>query len=148
MLFRSILDIITTELPDEQIITAIKNYSNAWAVAAILFSANKNFSRGRNIFPVELCQKYGLKAEDYGSKEFISTSKNIVKELVETALAMNNNNKIIKIENPLKAKLKPLLTYKKLANYRLQQISMNGYDIFTKNYNPYISFITLIKIFF
>lgn len=138
--------ILLSEAPEE-ILDMIKNYSDAWAISALLFSANKNFAKGRNIFPKDLCTQVDLQAQSYGSKDFLLRSKQVVKPLVESAKELNNINSENLGKN-LKKRLKPLLVYQKLADYRLRQIEKNDYDVFSKNYNPYLSTKALLKIYY
>lgn len=139
-----ILDVNLNE--DEQLDYLIKSYSKAWAVLVILFSANKNFSKGRNVLPLNLCNKHNVKIDNYGSDEFIENSKEIVKTLTNTAKELNNISPK-KLGRNIKKKLKPLLAYRYINQSHINQIERNDYNIFSKNYNPYFSLKTLFKIF-
>lgn len=131
---------------NDQINYLIKCYSKSWAIISILYSANKNFAKNRNILPLDLCNKYNLKIDNYGSEEFIRNSQNIVKEVISEAKELNEAS-LKNLDKNSKKILKPVLSFKYINASHIKQIEKNNYNIFSKNYNKYFSLKTLFKIF-
>jgi NADH dehydrogenase [ubiquinone] 1 alpha subcomplex assembly factor 6 len=143
-----ILDILGVD--DESVIAAVKAVSQAWAMCAILRSANKNFAHNRTVFPQDLMRKHNVDAAKFGKPEFVESSKPLVNELYNIAEAQLNSARLF-LKNTPREQVKragPVLLNLTTTQNHLNQIRNNNYDIFTRNLNPYLGIAGLIKIYF
>lgn len=131
--------------------SVINNFSKAWGLNAIIRSSNGNLAKGRNIFPKDLCEKYNLDYQKYGSPKFPEDLKPLVEELVLEGFDLVERGRAnlfqIKKQNNSQIKqLSSILIYGKLAEFRLSQIRKNKYDVLRGKIDRYIPIFKMLSL--
>ncbi len=128
---------------------AAKELSYAWAVCAILRSAQRNFGAGRSVFPLDLMNQHKLRLDNYGKPEFLEASRAVVKQLIESAEeALQSGQEAMKhMSDEERRALKPVLLQATLAQHNIRQIKRNKYDVLGRGINPHLGMFSLLKIY-